>query len=206
VVACGGGLKRAGIPPHLLGAGGAALQKYLDRIKDVTGTDPREFGAMRTDRPIEEDTVLDTLLTVFLSYEVERVTGARCLNNYAGAEILPVFYAAGTFRELYGENYFRVGGGDIPSNIFVPPPGAACQLRHPITDDVIPVSDTQTPGILRLWNPFNVSHLHAIETEDLLSWTPLPVEAQFRPAYANGVGVRYRGRASSDTSGGYCAA
>ena len=125
--------------------------------------------------------------------------------NANDASAVLAFYSAGTFRELYGETYFRLEYEKMPASIFVPPPGAAIQLRDPTTDAVIPKSDTERPGILRLWNPFNLSHLHAIETEDLLSWTPLPAGAAFRPAYANGVGLRYRGRLTSDTSGGYCA-
>ncbi len=206
IIAFGGGLKRMGIPPSVVSRGTGAVEAYLDEVKDVTGIDPRVLGAARSDRPPEMDRALDELFTAFLASRVEALSAARCFNIYAGAEVQPAFFPAGSLRDLYGDGYLRGRDGSPPADIFVPPVGAAMQLRDPVTDEVIPPSQPGRAGVLRIWNPFNVSHLHALETEDMLAWAPIPERATFRPAYAQGVGVRFRGRTPGGSGGGYCAA
>lgn len=206
LILVGGGLKRLGIPPDVAAAGQTAVERYLDEVRDVTGVDPRELGATRSEGPPESQAALDELFTAFLTFRVEAMTGARCLNLYASTEAFSACYPAGSLRDLYGADYPRAPIGGARTDIFVPPPTMVFQLRDPVTDEIIPPTEAGRPGVARIWNPLVVPHLHAVETEDLLAWAPIPKGAPFDPAYAQGVGVRFCGRVSATTSAGYCAA
>jgi hypothetical protein len=202
LVSYGGGLKRGTIPADVSARGDLAVDAFFDEVRAATGIDPKALGAGRADRGPAEESAIDELMMAFFTFRVDKQTGARCMNFYAGAEIEPFFFSVGSLRDLYGESYVR--REDVASDVFVPAPGAAIQLRDPVTDEVVPTSDTENAGILRVWNPYNVSHLHAIESEDLFSWTPIPRDAPFCPKHTRGVGLRYRGRILKGSSGGYC--
>jgi hypothetical protein len=203
IVAFGGGLKHMGIPPSPRARGGPELDAYLARVAEVTDVSRSELAAM-LERP-ERAGTLDELLTAFLVHEVGRLCGGCCYDIYAGAEIQPCLFPAGTREDLYGEGWARVRGETPPPDVFVPVPGVVVELRDPLDGERIAPSELERPGILRLWNPYNISHLHVIESEDLLAWTPIPERAPFRPAYTEGVGLRFVGRAVTGGTGGYCA-
>lgn len=203
VLSVGGGLKHMGIPPEVRAAGGAALAAYLSQVAEVTGVGRAELAAMAADARAEG--ALDEVLTVFLIHEVERMTGAPCFNVFAGAELMPPLFPVGTLRELYGDGWARIGSGGRAANVLVPVPGIAIELRDPLSDEVIPRHQLDRPGLLRFWNPFNVSHLQVIESEDLFAWVRIPPGAPWQPAYAEGTGLRFAGRAMSGGAGGYCA-
>jgi hypothetical protein len=203
LIAFGGGLKHQGIPPDIRAAGSSAVEAYLAQVAGVTGVEHRSLIEMSA-RPQDEDK-LDAILTIFLAHEVERMTGARCLNVFSAAEILPSFFPVGSLKELYGESWMRTPNGAPPADILFPAPGVVCELREPLSGDLIPQSQPDQPGILRYWNPFNVSHLQVIESEDLFAWAKIPTSAPLKPAYLDGTGLRYVGRTATSGRGGYCA-
>jgi hypothetical protein len=202
LVAYGGGLKGLGVPATVRQAGPPAVAEFLAEVASECGAVAGLLTAMDGAGVTEKES-LDNVLNAYWVRRLEEKTGARCLNVFAGAEIQPSMFPAGTLHELYGDRYWVLRSGRAARDIFIPIPGVTVQLRDPVTARIVPKTELGVPGIFRSWNPYNVSHLHAVESDDIFSWTALPQTASFRPAYAGGVGLVFEGRVQG-WKGGFC--
>lgn len=210
IIGYGGGLKNLGIPPETQQGGETAVAKYLETIAMVNGFDPKHMFLLYKQSTISEPegrraaARLDEILTGYLVYEVQQLSDALLLNNFAGAETQPTMFAAGSLQNLYGEFFFKPNDeGNPNADVYITSPAIAFELRNLTTGMPISMTDTNTPGVFVYWLPFDPSHLRVVMTDDLFTWAKIPESAHFNPPYVKGYGLKFYRRASVG-DGGYC--
>ena len=201
----GGGLKGRGIPRKYLEAKAAGLKEFFALLSEETGYPADKLSAMNSSMDTRERQIVDELVTMHDNLILESMGRATPLNIYAGAELQPCLFPTGSLKQLYGNEFFRVAdGGKTRKDIYYNLPGIEAQLVDLVSGELIPKTELGKPGRLRMYNPYNVSHLHAFETEDICTWEAIPKGARVNPQYMDGAGISYYARAPDASQGGYC--
>jgi len=200
----GGGLKKQGIPFAIQEQGQEVIASYLKKVSQVTNFDIDFLLNKYNSQDPKDQQDIDDILVLFGNRTLCNM-GIKALNVYAGVDIIPPMWALGSLQEVYGDNFDKAGPNNrINKDIYFYEPGVIVELMDPITGDVIPRTELETPGILMEWNPYNLAHLHAIKSEDLLQWVEIPKTLKNIPAYLQNKGLQFVGRAAGAKGQGVC--
>ena len=67
-------------------------------------------------------------------------------------------------------------------------------MIDPISGEIIPRDNIETPGILSIWNPYTICHLQALKSEDMLQLAEIAKTMKNVPPYLENKGLQFVGR------------
>ncbi|MBN2444956.1 MAG: hypothetical protein JXJ04_26615 [Spirochaetales bacterium] len=200
----GGGLKKRGIPPEVQQKGIDAVSVFLKEISNITSFNHEFLIKLYKSSDEKDQQKLDDILFINANRILES-NGGKPINVYAAADMTPAMYSIGSLSELYGEDYYKAGSDNhIHKDIYFYPPGVIVELFDPSTGELIPRERVNTPGIMTIWNPYNLSHLQAPQTEDIMQWVDIPSTSPINPPYLQNKGLQFVSRVRNAKGQGVC--
>ncbi len=200
----GGGLKKQGIPLAIQSQGEEAVSAYLQGISDITGFDlDLLLNKFNSADPNDQQDLNDILVLAGNRNFCD--LGIKALNVHAGVDVIPPMWGIGSLQDVYGEDFDKAGPNNrINKDFYFYTPGVIVELIDPISGEIIPRDNIETPGILSIWNPYTICHLQALKSEDMLQSAEIPKTMKNVPPYLENKGLQFVGKVAGAKGKGVC--